>query len=142
MQDLQVGDICTVHLDSGVSIPGMEVVNIITGQSGTVYYKVLNRDTSSHFSVTSDQILAFSRPAARRRGRPVGTPGGGRYGCKTKVVRVPEAVADNIADILAIFEDVKNLVDAWQEDIEYKSSPRYDQAKKLLSELRSHLGDK
>lgn len=88
-----------------------------------------------------DQNFTSYQSTARRRGRPVGTPGGGRYGCKTKVVRVPEAIADNIAEILAVFEDIKSLVDAWEEDIESKSSPRYDQAKKLLSDLRSHFGD-
>ena len=29
-----------------------------------------------------------------RPGRPIGTPGGGKYNCTTKVVRVPVAVAD------------------------------------------------
>lgn len=75
-----------------------------------------------------------------QRGRPPGTPGGGRYGCTTKVVRVPLAVAHNIDKILASFEDVKTLVDSWEDDVELKTSPRYDKAKKLLHELRACLG--
>ena len=85
----------------------------------------------------------------KRRGRPVGTPGGGRYGCKTKVVRVPEAVADNIAEILASFEAVKELVDNWEEKVEDsaekskygKPSPRYEKAMVMLTELRHLLGE-
>lgn len=76
-----------------------------------------------------------------RRGRPVGTPGGGRYGCKTKVVRVPEQLADNIADILLKFEEIKKFVDDESQHVEASTSPRYDKAKKILSELRYLLDD-
>jgi hypothetical protein len=85
----------------------------------------------------------------KRRGRPLGTPGGGRYGCKTKVVRVPETVADNIVEILASFEAVKELVDHWEDKLgdsaeksKYgKPSPRYQKAIELLEDLRSLLGE-
>jgi hypothetical protein len=77
----------------------------------------------------------------RGRGRPVGTPGGGRYGCKTKVVRVPEQIADNIADILTAFDDIRTLVDEWKDIAEQSTSPRYDQARKLLKDLRSLIGE-
>lgn len=79
--------------------------------------------------------------AKRKRGRPIGTPGGGKYGCATKVVRVPLEVADNIAEILRAFEAVKSLVDDWSDRTEEVTSPRYDQAKRLLIELRSYLGN-
>ena len=89
----------------------------------------------------SEQIPFVEPETKKRRGRPVGTPGGGRYGKKTKTVRVPLDVADNIDKILATFDDVRRLVDAWEDDAVARTSPRYDAAKKLLHELRSLLGD-
>lgn len=85
----------------------------------------------------------------RGRGRPKGTPGGGKFGCKTKVVRVPETVADNIADILTTFDAVKELVDHWEDIIENatekskhsKPPARYENAVKLLHELRALIGE-
>ena len=82
-----------------------------------------------------------------RRGRPIGTPGGGKYGCTTKVVRVPERVADNIKEILDSFEAIKALVDDWElrvQDAAHKSakgspSVRYERAMELLEELRRLL---
>jgi len=86
-----------------------------------------------------------------RRGRPSGIPREGRYGkgIKTKVVRVPETVADNIAEILAKFEQIKTFVDEWDKTISQaaehsktgKPSPRYDKAVTMLKELRNYLGD-
>jgi hypothetical protein len=54
-----------------------------------------------------------------RRGRPSGIPREGRYGkgIKTKVVRVPETVADNIVEILETFERIKTFVDDWDKTI-------------------------
>ncbi len=83
----------------------------------------------------------------RGRGRPLGTAGGGRYGCKTKVVRVPEAVADNIAEILRSFEDIKGTLDTWESEIETsmersknaQPSERYKKAMKMLQDLRACL---
>lgn len=80
-----------------------------------------------------------------RPGRPLGTPGGGKYGCTTKVVRVPVTVAANIKDILDNFEAIKELVDDWENRIDVaaesskygKPSPRYEKAMELIEELRS-----
>lgn len=87
----------------------------------------------------------------RRRGRPKGIKREGTYGfgVKTKVVRVPEEIADNIPQILAKFEQIKAFVDAWDNEIDTAAqksskgvpSPRYDKAKVMLEELREYLGD-
>lgn len=86
-----------------------------------------------------------------RVGRPIGIPREGRYGTgvRTKVVRVPESVAENIKDILESFEKIKNLVDNWDEQINNaatkskygKPSPRYEKAVELMTELRNYLGE-
>lgn len=83
----------------------------------------------------------------RGRGRPKGTPGGGKYNCTTKVVRVPAKIADNIPKILDSFEAIKQLVDDWESRIEDAAqrsskgepSPRYQRALELLEELREYL---
>lgn len=87
----------------------------------------------------------------RGRGRPPGIAREGTYGTgvKTKVVRVPEAIAENIPEILSKFEQIKCFVDTWEVEIENAAnrsskgmpSPRYEKAMIMLSELRQYLGE-
>jgi hypothetical protein len=82
-------------------------------------------------------------------GRPRGYAMKGKYGVgrKTKVVRVPVEVADNIAPILASFDAIRAMVDDWDERVESagersttgRPSPRYERALQLLQELREYL---
>jgi hypothetical protein len=77
-------------------------------------------------------------------GRPKGIAREGKYGfgVETMVVRVPKTIGKDIENILATFEQIKIAVDAWELQAEEKiTSPRYDQARKLLQELRSYLGE-
>jgi hypothetical protein len=93
----------------------------------------------------------MSEQGKRGRGRPSGIPREGIYGTgvKTKVVRVPEAIAANIPEILAKFDQIKCFVDAWDNQIETAAnqsskgvpSPRYDKAMVMLAELREYLGE-
>jgi hypothetical protein len=95
--------------------------------------------------------MTEDKPIKNRPGRPTGIPRNGRYGkgVKTRVVRVPETVADNIAEILAKFEQIKFFVDEWDKTIieasenskSGKPSPRYDKAMVMLKELRGYLGE-
>jgi len=58
--------------------------------------------------------------------RPSGVPRQGKYGkgVKTKVVRVPENAADNIAQILEKFEQIKEFIDSWDKTIQDASEGR------------------
>jgi hypothetical protein len=95
--------------------------------------------------------MSDDKPIKRERGRPLGIARDGRYGrgVKTKVVRVPLDVADNIADILEKFEQIKSFIDEWDRNIieagenskSGKPSPRYDKAMVMLKELRGYLGE-
>ncbi len=87
----------------------------------------------------------------RGRGRPKGIGREGNYGTgvKTKLVRVPISIANDIPEILATFEQIKVFVGAWDtqiKDAALQSStgqapPRYDKAIEMLSELKLYLGD-
>lgn len=105
----------------------------------------------STYNPNIEVVSGETIPAKRGKGRPRGIPRAGRYGdgVKTKVVRVPETVADNIDQILLKFEQIKNFVDEWENTINlaaensksHKPSPRYDKAILMLKELRGYLGE-
>jgi hypothetical protein len=82
-----------------------------------------------------------------KRGRPVGTPGGGNYNCKTKLVRVPVEDAPNIVKIIALKSSLESLLTDWDDRVKTaasqsknsRPSPRYEQALILLQELKAIL---
>ena len=70
--------------------------------------------------------------------RPKGIGREGKYGTgvKTKVVRIPEDM--NLEEILEQHEQIKAIAGSWEKSIN-TNSPRYDQAKILLQEIREAL---
>lgn len=76
-----------------------------------------------------------ARPGA---GRPKGKPRAGIYGegVATKPVRVPLDIADNLPEMIQNLEQLKELLADWETEANSSTSPRYDRARKLLSEIR------
>lgn len=72
-----------------------------------------------------------ARPGA---GRKKGTQG--TYGCETKVVRVPVDIAPQLPELIANIEQLRELLTDWEEEASKSTSPRYDRARKLISEIR------
>jgi hypothetical protein len=72
------------------------------------------------------------RPGA---GRKKGTQG--TYGCATKVVRVPTEIAPKLPELLINLEQLKQLLEDWEEESLKSTSPRYDRAKRLITEIRA-----
>jgi hypothetical protein len=85
----------------------------------------------------------------RKRGRPKGTPGGGKYNCTTVPVRVPVHLKGKIKSIIGLYESLDSLKSDWEERIATaasesktgKPSPRYDKAQLLLLELTELLNE-
>lgn len=77
-----------------------------------------------------------ARPGA---GRPKGKARAGTYGdgVATKPVRVPLEVADKIPELLQNISQLQELLTDWEQEANNSTSPRYDRARKLLSEIRS-----
>ena len=71
------------------------------------------------------------RPGA---GRPKGL---GKYGCTTKVVRVPESLSNDIHKVLDEREAVMDILEEWKKSITEKrrNSPRWKYVADLLQEL-------
>lgn len=91
----------------------------------------------------------MQKKTSSKKGRPSGIPREGKYGTgvKTVTVRVPVAVADTIPDIINAMEQIKVLVEIWEDDMEEnarlnnsrKLSPRYEKARILLDEFKEAL---
>lgn len=80
----------------------------------------------------------------KKAGRPKGIAREGKYGTgiKTKVVRLPVLLADNIEDTLDKLESIKSLILAWKNEISNSpTSPRYDKAKVMLEELEGLMNN-
>jgi hypothetical protein len=94
--------------------------------------EVLRKPEYQNFSVVG---FRKKRGGARKgAGAPEGL---GKYGCKTKVVRVPEAIAPKVPEILFNIEQLKELINEWEKESANSTSPRYDRAKKLIEEIRA-----
>jgi hypothetical protein len=79
------------------------------------------------------------RPGA---GRPKGIKRAGTYGegVATKPVRVPIDIADNLPEMLQNLNQLKDLLNDWEQEANSGkaiTSPRYDRARKLISEIRA-----
>jgi hypothetical protein len=72
-----------------------------------------------------------ARPGA---GRKKGTQG--TYGCATKVIRVPEAIASELPELITNLEQLREVLTDWEKEASNSTSPRYDRARKLLAEIR------
>lgn len=86
-----------------------------------------------NFSMTSiRKKRGGARPGA---GRKKGTQG--NYGCETVVARVPKHLKEALPELLTNIEQLKELVNDWESEANNSSSPRYDRARKLISEIRA-----
>ena len=77
-----------------------------------------------------------SRPGA---GCPKGTQRAGTYGqgVKTKPVRVPTDLADQLPEMLQNLTQLKDLLADWEKEANNSTSPRYDRARKLIAEIKA-----
>lgn len=72
-------------------------------------------------------------------GRPKGS---GKFGESTKVVRLPESVAQDVEGFFSRHQDLVNCIDCWLEELEpRKTSERVKLAYELVSELKHMLGE-
>lgn len=89
-------------------------------------------DLQNFSAVTVRKKRGGARPGA---GRKKGTQG--TYGCETKVVRVPVDIAPELPELLTNIGQLKELLTDWEEEASKSTSPRYDRARKLISEIRA-----
>jgi hypothetical protein len=72
-------------------------------------------------------------------GRPKGIGRAGNYGngVETKPVRVPADIATQLPELIQNLNQLKDLLTDWEAEAHASTSPRYDRAKKLISEIRA-----
>jgi hypothetical protein len=90
-----------------------------------------------HYSlVTIKKKRGGLRPGA---GCPRGTLKVGTYGqgVKTKPVRVPTDLADQLPEMLQNLTQLKDLLADWEKEAASSTSPRYDRARKLIAEIKA-----
>jgi hypothetical protein len=90
-----------------------------------------------HYSlITIKKKRGGSRPGA---GCPKGTQRAGTYGqgVKTKPVRVPTDLADQLPEMLQNLTVLKDLLADWEKEANNSTSPRYDRARKLIAEIKA-----
>lgn len=87
----------------------------------------------------SDPNFSLKRKRASGAGRPHGS---GKYAEKTKVVRLPESMAQDIEQFVARYQDLERIIYQWSEELEpRKTSERVKLAYELVSELINVLQD-
>ena len=121
----------------GESIRELEV----EAESDTQALEILDSydydESWKHYSlVTIKKQRGGSRPGA---GCPKGTTRAGNYGqgVKTKPVRVPVDIADQLPEMLQNLSQLKDLLADWEKEANNSTSPRYDRARKLISEIKA-----
>ncbi len=72
-------------------------------------------------------------------GRPKGIKRAGTYGegVATKPVRVPAEIADTLPEMIQNLSQLKELLKDWEQEANSSTSPRYDRARKLISEIKA-----
>lgn len=77
--------------------------------------------------------IKLKRKRAPGAGRPVGT---GNFGEPTKVVRLPQSVADNVQAFVEKQQELERIINQWKDELEpRKTSERVKLAYEVISEL-------
>ena len=58
-------------------------------------------------------------------------------GVRTKPVRVPTDLADQLPEMLQNLTQLKDLLADWEKEANNSTSPRYDRARKLIAEIKA-----
>lgn len=96
----------------------------------------------NYFRVAHKKKRGGRRPGAGGQG---GSPS--KYGIKTKVVRVPERIADLIPDLIDSLEGLQNTIDFYSEQVEEsrsissnnQPSERYKKVQEFIQQLEQDM---